>query len=381
MPRLDITRTDGVTVIHEGEPRVLFGGCNYLGLAQHPRVTAALRDAIDAFGVSSAASRETTGDAAPHQRLERTAAVFAGFGDAVALPEGYMANLAALSALAALHDRPVRTALVDVASHASVPHAAIAAGMSVEHYPICDVASASDLVKRRVGEPVAILTDGVFAPEGRRAPIRELLDLLPEDGWLVIDDCHGFGTVGARGRGSAEEAGVTHGPGEPDPRVIVTSTLAKAIGCYGGVVLGSDAFCEHLRASSTPYVCTTPVPPALAAAACESLLVHQDEPERVERLRANGSLLARALAPAGVTPDDRPLPVHVILSECSEERRRISQACERRGILLPAIRYPGGPPHPYFRVSVSSAHTQEQISMLGDALSEACAHACGGAAG
>lgn len=341
-----------------GRDVVTFGGCNYLGLAQHPDVVRAAAEAMGRYGLSASASRETTGNRDVHDRLERALATFCGLPGGVVLPDGYTANLAALQGLAALG---VREAVADERAHASLTDAARLAGMSVRTYAHGDAVDARRALRSCVGS-ASVLTDSVFAADGAVAPAAALLDAIGDDHWLVLDDCHGLAVVGDRGRGTAAWRGLV------SDRLVVTSTLAKGLGCGGGVVFGDARFIGAVRAGSTAYVCTTPASPALAAAALEAVGVLERDTSLVGRLRDNVRLMHDALG----TADDRAradgIPIFAFVRGDAGEMRALHDAAWEAGVWLPLVAYPGGPGSLYFRLSVTAAHTGEQIARVGSLL-------------
>ncbi len=330
-----------------------FGGCDYLGLSKRPEVINALRTHALEHGVSSSASRSTTGNRPAHESLERAIRDFVGKPAAILLPEGYLANLALCQALATTH----RRALIDERAHASVHAAAMAASMAVTVFPHLDVDAASELLQR-ADEPTAVLTDGVFTADGATAPARDLFDILRPQDLLVLDECHALGVLGQHGRGSCEHWQLD------DPRIILTSTLAKGLGCYGGFVAGTPDVIDRIRGTSSAYICTTPVPPALAAASERAIQIVREEPDLVARLRANSTALGRSLERLGlIQPQSIATPTFA-LALSDDRMDRLQGQLRDRGIAVPVICYPGGPSARFVRVSVSALHTPEQIERL-----------------
>ncbi|QYU69149.1 aminotransferase class I/II-fold pyridoxal phosphate-dependent enzyme [Leptolyngbya sp. 15MV] len=321
MTKLPVTAASATTVALDGREVLAFAGCNYLGLSFHPAVHAALGAGLARYGLSTSASRETTGNTAAHDRLERDVVIHLGTADAVVVPDGYTANLALAEALAR---GPWRcgAAVIDRRSHRSLRAAIEVAGLRTIEYAHRDADAALAAVRaaqaEAPGRGVAIFTDGVFTSDGALAPLAELLSGLPARGaTLVVDDCHGFCTIGRGGRGALSHLGLP----SDDPRVAVTTTLAKGLGCHGGAIAGSQELCAAVRRFGNAYVGTTPVSPAIACAASAALL--------------------------------------------------------GEGVLAPLIEYPGGPAACYFRLSVSSEHTPEQIdtvlAALGSRVRQPCA--------
>lgn len=349
-----------------GEPCLMLGGCDYLGLAHHHIVKQALQRAIEPLGVSASASRTTTGNTLAHEKLEQRICEFTGMPDAAITPEGMLANLAICQSLA----RTCATALIDERAHRSLSDAAIASQMRVLHYRHLDASHARALASGLTGG-VCIMTDGVFCADGAIAPVPGLLDALPDASpeaasVLVLDECHALGVIGARGRGSLEHHAIT------DPRICLTSTLAKAIGCYGGFAAGPSAIIERLRERSGAFVCTTPIPPALAVAAKTAFDLLSVELDLLRKLRENISaceVRLRALGLIGPEPRD-PTPIFAFTLESTDAMRRLAELLRERNAILPLIQYPGGPSETYFRLSVSAAHSSEELDWFFDALEE-----------
>ncbi len=341
-----------------GRTLVSFGGCNYLGLAQHPRVTAAAADAIGRFGLSTTASRETTGNTRVHEDLERALCAFCGAASALLVPDGYIANLTAMQALAA---GGVREAVIDERAHPSLLDAAVLAGMNVRAYRHLDAGDAARVLGSCAG-PAVVATDSVFAATGAIAPGADLLGGLRSDDVLLLDDCHGLGVLGREGRGLADHLGLGR------DRLVVTATLAKGLGCGGGVVMGPRGLTDLARRVATAYVCTTPCSPVLAAAAIEALRVLRDEPGLHEALAARTRRVRAMLADAFGVDRDRPTPIVAFAAGSVERMVALHGQALDAGVLAPLVDYPGGPAPRYFRLSVSAAHTDEQIDRLGVAL-------------
>ena len=352
--RLAFDATTATTVVLDGRELVAFGGCNYLGLAHHPAVIDALQRGARETGVSSGASRETTGNHVAHEELERDLAQFLGTQSALLAPDGYLANLVVAQALAPDHS----IALFDAKSHASVRDAIAAAGFESIEYEHAKASSAARALAAHPHERVAIFTDGVFPSLKHVAPLPELLANLPaERGTLVVDDCHGFGVLGARGRGTCEHFELA------DPRIVITATMSKAFGCHGGVIAGSLELIASARERSRAHVGSTPIPPALARAGSAALRELQRDPARLTRLRANIERLRAHFRELGLPASDLALPVFAFTLAAQAEMERVHRRLLAAGLLVPLIDYPDVPGG-YFRVVVNAEHTIEQIDRL-----------------
>ena len=336
-----------------------FGGCNYLGLAQHPQVIEAAVRGAARYGLSTSASRRTTGNTAEHDALERELAAFTGHEAGLLLLDGFTANIAAMQTLAP----SIRGVVIDERAHRSLFDASKAAGLTVQTFRHLDPADAARAA-RAVGGPMAILTDGVFAADGAMAPVEALLDALPTpDSVLLVDDCHGFMVLGSNGSGTLSHLGIA-----PTPRIVVTTTLAKGLGCAGGVVLSTTPRIEGARSSASVFICTTPTPPPIVAAAREALRVNIREPQRRERLHANAARFAAVLNEAGLGPADPSTPIFAFTLADEPSMEALRDRLERAGVSVPLISYPGGPAPRYFRAAVTAEHTPAQIERLGQLL-------------
>jgi 7-keto-8-aminopelargonate synthetase-like enzyme len=210
------------------------------------------------------------------------------------------------------------------------------------------------------------MTDGMFSRDGAVAPLRDYLEALPARGWLLVDDAHAAGTLGALGRGSPELASVR------DERLIQNVTFSKAFGVYGGAILCPPGLRARLATGSHLFAGSTPLPLPLAAGVLAALETMRSEgPARRRRLQRNATLLRAALRQAGQPVADQPGPIFPILPASPPEREALRQRLLAAGIYPSFIRYPGGPAGGCFRFALSSEHTRAQLARLVDALAGA----------
>jgi 7-keto-8-aminopelargonate synthetase-like enzyme len=358
-PRLAIESSSARTICAGGREYLYFGGCNYLALAHDPRVQAALTAGAARHGISSGAARETTGNVGDHEALEREIAAALELEDALLLPEGACASLALGEAI----EGEFSSAIADHESHPTLLHAARSSGSPLSTFADADEALAKIAASR--GD-MAVWTDGVFPTAGRRAELECLLRGLPAGrGLLVVDDCHAFGVLGRRGRGSLEEAGLR------DPRIVVVGTLAKALGTYGGFVAGTHARIAGVRERSAVYAGTTPLPPPLAVAARAALAIHVVEPERHAAYRASVRRFRERLGSLGLPLKPLEFPVVAFEMQGPGRMRRVHEFARGEGVFLPLIRYAGGGPNGFFRIVWNAAHTAEDLDRLESALRRA----------
>ncbi len=364
MPNIPTDSCDATSITRGDTTFLSFGGCNYLGLAHHPSVIRAVQSAAEVFGLSSSASRETTGNARPHARLEDELTHFCRHERGLLVPDGYTANLAAMQGLEHLG---IRHALIDTRAHASLKDAARLGGMSVTCFEHLDAGHAAHLISQLDG-PCVVMTDSVFTTDGDLAPAHALLGALRDDDWLLLDDCHGFAVLGEQGRGMPNSIGLH------SDRLIVTTTLAKGLGCAGGIVMGPSEPVESARSHSIAYRCTTPASPALVAGGLESLRILREDAHIHERLMSNIARMRETLRSMGIEAHTHDSAIFAFILGDLARMEWIESMLEERGVLLPLMDYPNGPAPKYFRLAINAAHTHEQIDRFGRVLGEVLEH-------
>jgi len=354
----------GVQVRIDGGDCISFASNDYLGLANHPALKAAATAAIDQHGVGAAASHLMGGHHAAHDRLEAELAQFVGRPAALLFSTGYLANLGAITALVG-RDGAV---FADRLNHASLIDAALLSRAVHRRYPHLDLGRLEAELAASPAHVKLIASDSVFSMDGDLAPLPDLLALAERHGaWLLIDDAHGFGVLGAEGRGALEHFGIT---GE-HPNLIYLATLGKAAGVAGAFVAGDRELVDWLIHRARSHIYTTASPPALAAAVSASLTRIAAEPERRVALAARIGELRAGLAglPWPLMPSNT--PIQPLLVGESEAALRLSAALWQRGLYVPAVRPPTVPlGRARLRISLSAAHTAEDVARLVSALRE-----------
>jgi len=352
---------------------VNFCSNDYLGLANHPEVVRAFIAAAEKHGVGSGASHLVTGHGVEHEALEEALAAFTGREKALVFSTGYMANMGAISALA----DQTATIVADKLNHASLIDGARLTRAHSLRYRHADADHARELLNGldESIETRLLVTDGVFSMDGDVAPLRELARHARSAGaWLIVDDAHGLGVIGATGRGSCEHFGLS---GSDVP--ILVGTFGKAFGTFGAFVAGDADLIEYLLQKARTYIYTTALPPAVAAATRAALRVSERESWRREKalaLATRFTTALRVLVPAA--PDLRPREsqpgstiVPVILGEAARALA-VSKALENKGFLVSAIRAPTVPAGTArLRVTFSAAHEEAQVDALLAALAQA----------
>ncbi|HET8765643.1 MAG TPA: 8-amino-7-oxononanoate synthase [Rhodanobacter sp.] len=358
-----IAHVDGPWVIRDGHRLLGFCSNDYLGLAQHPRLIAALKAAADANGVGSTSAHLICGHRREHAELEEALAAWTGRERALLFSTGYMANLGIQQALLAPGDLCVQ----DKLNHACLLDGARRAGANLKRYPHADVAGAARRFATAPGAAALLATDGVFSMDGDVAPLAELAALARHEGaTLLVDDAHGLGVLGTDGAGSV--AGAGFGTGEVP---VLMATLGKALGASGAFVAGSAALIDGLTQFARTFVYTTAMPPALAAAGCTAVRLARDESWRREKLQALIARFRAGAAQLGLPLTDSPSAIQPLLLGDADAALAAARQLEARGLLVTAIRPPTVPHgQARLRVTLSAAHDEAQVDRLLTALAE-----------
>jgi len=352
----------GPEVVVDGQPLLAFCSNDYLGLANHPEVIAAWQAGAERWGVGGGASHLVVGHSTPHHQVEEALAELTGRPRALLFSTGYMANLGAITALVGQGD----TVLQDRLNHASLLDGGLLSGARFNRYLHNDPASLESRLDKAVGNTL-VVTDGVFSMDGDLADLPALAKVARARGaWLMVDDAHGLGTLGAQGGGIVEHFGL----GLDDVPVLI-GTLGKACGTAGAFVAGSEALIEALVQFARPYIYTTSQPPALACATLKSLELLRRETWRREHLDALIRQFRLGAEQIGLQLMDSPTPIQPILIGDSAQALRLSQMLRERGLLVTAIRPPTVPAgSARLRVTLSAAHSEAQVQLLLNALAE-----------
>ncbi len=350
----------GVEVRVDGENLLSFCSNDYLGLANDARVIAAFRSGAEHYGVGSGASHLVTGHSVAHHALEEELAAFVGAERALLFSTGYMANLGIVSALLDRHG----TVFEDKLNHASLIDAARLSGAQVKRYAHGDLARLETLLAVGEGEKL-VLTDGVFSMDGDVADVARLTTLAQQHAaWLLVDDAHGLGVLGAHGRGTLELFGL-----QPQAPLILLGTLGKAFGTFGAFIVGDTDLVEYLIQRARPYIYTTALPPAVAEATRASLRIVQQEGWRRDALNARIAQFRAGAAQLGLTLLDSPTPIQALILGEAQAAVAASDALRTRGILVAAIRPPTVPAgSARLRITFSAQHSAQHIERLLEAL-------------
>jgi 8-amino-7-oxononanoate synthase len=354
----------GPRIVVEGRELLAFCSNDYLGLANHPRIVRAAVAAAERYGVGQGASHLLGGHSVAHERLESALAQFVRIPRALHFSSGYQANIGAVTALAGPEDAVFSDAL----NHASLIDGVRLSRARVVRYPHADVDALSDALAASDASTRLIVTDAVFSMDGDIAPVPALLELCERhDALLVLDDAHGFGVLGPEGRGTHAHFGVD------SPRIVYVGTLGKAAGVAGAFVAGAPEVIETLLQRARTYIYTTAAPAMLAGAVEASLELIRDEEWRREHLRNLVEVLKRALRDTGVALAPSDTPIQPLVLGGNERALGAAAMLRERGILVPAIRPPTVPEGTArLRISLSAAHSVEEVARLGAALRDVC---------
>lgn len=342
--------------------------CNndYLGLANHPDVINAFQQATNECGVGGGASHLVNGHHQQHHQLEEELAEFTGRDRVLLFSNGYMANIGAVNALIGKGD----FIFEDRLNHASLLDAGLLSGARFQRYQHANCHSLTQYLAkpRKDDSRTLVVTDGIFSMDGDIPPLPELANACREkSAWLMVDDAHGFGTLGKNGGGCIEHFGL----GQDDVQVLV-GTLGKAFGTAGAFVAGSELLIETLIQNARTYIYTTSMPPAIAAATRVSLKLLQAEHWRRERL---AELINRFRAGAnqlGYQLMDTSSPIQPIVIGTEESALNLAAWLEQQGVLITAIRPPTVPKGTArLRITFCAEHTEQQIDRLLDLLDQA----------
>lgn len=362
------------SMLMDGQRVLSFASNDYLGLANHPAVVEATMRALKKYGLGAGASHMVTGHHALHEELEARLATFSGFPRALLFGSGYAANLGILTALAGRGD----TIFADKLNHACLNDGALLSRANFKRYPhndigklrsmLADSAKGASNTARRL-----IVADAVFSMDGDIAPVPELLELAEEyDALLVLDDAHGFGVLGYRGRGVLEHFNLIGSAAKPaNPRIVYMATLGKAAGGYGAFVAGHEDVVEWIMQAARTYLFSTATPPALAAGALAALDVMQEDHERRRHLRTLIDFFSDSLKLQYAKLPFSQTAIQPIIVGSNHDALAFAEALRERHFLVPAIRPPTVPNGTArLRVSLSSNHVADDVFDLITAITD-----------
>ena len=350
-------------IIIDDKSVISFCSNDYLGLANHPQIKQATIDAIKKFGVGSGSAHLVNGHSVAHHRLEEELAEFTGYPRAILFSTGYMANIGLCQALIGKNDYVFEDRL----NHASLIDGGLISGARFQRYLHNDVSSlqqkiskAGKTLSERLAEKL-VLSDGVFSMDGDIANLPALAALCKKtNSWLMIDDAHGFGTLGQNGKGCLQHFSLssTEVP-------IYMATLGKAMGTAGAFIAGSDELIETLIQKARSYIYTTAMPAAIAEATRCSLHIIQNEPEHLQSLNNNIAYFRNCCSQTDLAIENSQTAIQPLLIGDDEKAVLISQQLFDSGFLVTAIRPPTvAEGTSRLRITLSAKHNKEHINQL-----------------
>src|SRR5215510_13218544 len=342
-------------VVVEGRTLVMLGSNNYLGLTNHPKVKEAAVEAVRRYGTGCAGSRLLNGTLALHEALEDKLARFIGKPAVVTFSTGFQVNLGTISCL--LHRGDV--VYLDKQDHACIIDGARLSFAQIRKFAHNDPAELRRLMaadRRAPGRLVVV--DGVFSMEGDIAPLPEIAKVTRDFGAaLMVDDAHGLGVLGERGRGTAEHFGLA------DEVHLIMGTFSKSLASIGGFVAGERPVIDHIRHSARSLIFSAALAPAAAAAAGAAIDIIESEPERRVQLWRNARFLKAGLSSLGFCTGDSQTPVIPVIVGDDARAFAMTRRLDEEGVFVNPVISPATPPgRALLRTSCMATHTEVQLS-------------------
>ena len=358
--RQTVESPQGRTLRIHGQTLLNFCSNDYLGLAAQGGP--ALQRAAIQWGLGSGASHLVCGHSQAHHDLEQALARHTGYSRALLFSTGYMANLGCIQALTQRGDGIFQ----DKLNHASLIDGALLSRADFQRYPHQNYRNLETRLQRREQGLSLVVSDSIFSMDGDLADVNQLADLCQQhNALLMVDDAHGFGVLGNQGAGIRNDAGLSS-----RELPLYVGTLGKALGGFGAFVAGDDALIDYLIQFARPYIYTTAIPPAVAEAMLDNLERLQNDDLRTT-LNGHIQYFRKQAQHRQLPLMASQSPIQPLLIGDERRAMSISQALRQRGLLITAIRPPTVPAGTSrLRVTLTAAHTREDIDTLLDVLTE-----------
>ena len=344
----------GAELVLDGRPALNFSSNNYLGLAAHPALKKAAREAIERYGCGSAASRLISGNMALYEELEEKIAKLKNTAGALVFNSGYQANAGIIPALAGEGD----TILSDALNHASIIDGCRLSRAQTIVYPHCDVAFLEDALKKAPARGrKLIVTETIFSMDGDETPLAAIVELAERHGAMImIDEAHATGVFGPNGAGVAAKFGLA------ERITLQMGTLGKALGGFGAYVACGDALRDVLINRCRSFVFTTALPPPVLAAASAAVDLLYNEPQRRLALWHNIRALREGLRAAGFAVAESESQILPLIIGDAKKCMALSERLLEKGVFVQGIRPPTVPEGTSrLRVTAMATHTHEQL--------------------
>ena len=354
----------GMKVRVRGREMGMYASYSYLGLVNHPRINEAARKALDKFGTGTHGVRSLAGTLTIHTELEETIANFKHAEDAVTYSSGYATNLTVVSTLMGRGDY----VFSDKLNHASIVDGCLMSGAEFRRFRHNDMEHLESLLKNAPADVAKlVIADSVFSMDGDIIDLPKMLELTTKyKAWLMIDEAHSIGVLGATGRGIEEHFGLG------DVIDIKMGTLSKTIPSVGGYIAARKEIITYLRHASRAYIFSAALPPAQAAAANEAFKVILDEPERLEKLNLNTKQFIGGLKSMGFDTMLTETAIVPVLCGDDETAFRMTQEAQHNDVFVLPVVSPAVPEGlARLRATVTAAHDPSEIERAMDVIGEA----------
>lgn len=354
----------GSRVLVNGREMSMFASYSYLGLIGHPRINKAAKDAVDHFGTGTHGVRTLAGSLTIHQELEDTISAFKHAEAAITFSSGYVTNLTVVSTLLGRED----CVISDKLNHASIVDGCLMSGAKFVRFRHNDM----DVLEMRLkqaqpGTAKLVITDAVFSMDGDIINLPKMVELCQKyHAWLMVDEAHSVGVLGATGRGVEEYYDLD---GAVD---IKMGTLSKTIPSVGGYVSGRKDIIEYLRHTSRAYIFSAALPPAQAAAANEAFKVILDEPWRIKKLQANTKQFISGLKHRGLNTMLTETAIVPVLCGADENAYMVTRYAQENDVFVLPVVSPAVPPGlARLRATVTAAHEPDEIEHAMEVIAQA----------
>lgn len=354
----------GSRVLVRGREMGMYASYGYLGLLGHPRINKAAKDAVDKYGTGTHGVRSLAGTLTLHTELEEVISEFRGSEDTVTFSSGYVTNLTVISTLMGRHDY----VFSDKLNHASIVDGCLMSGAKFVRFKHNDIAELeSRLEKAPDNAAKLVIADSVFSMDGDVIDLPAMVKVCQKhNAWLMIDEAHSVGVLGATGRGIEEHFGLE---GSID---IKMGTLSKTIPSIGGYVSGNKELMQFIRHASRAYIFSAAIPPAQAAASCEAFKVILDEPERIEKLKQNTTQFIGGLKDRGFDTLKTETAIVPVICGTDELAFEMTREAQSKDVFVLPVVSPAVPSNlSRLRATVTAAHKTDDIEYAMNVIEEA----------
>jgi len=364
-----ITSHDGVWVDVDGRRMLMLSSYGYLGLLGHSRLKASAVAATKEFGTGHHGARLLAGTTSVHMQLEARIAEFMDAADSLVFSSGYVTNLATISALVGPDD----CVIGDAWNHASIVDGCRMSGAEFQEFAHNDMTSLAERLGSSRGRRTLVVIDAVYSMEGDIANVPAIVELCrAHNAILMVDEAHSLGVLGRSGRGVQEHFDLA-----PNDIDIKMGTLSKSLASSGGFVAGREEIITYLRHHARGYIFSGALPAAQAAASLAALEVLEQQPELVDRLRANQQRYLEGLRGLGFDTGLSTTPIVPIMTHNNDRTLAMTRACREEGLFVVPVCYPAVPMDaPRLRTCMTALHTADDIDLALDILSRT-ARQCG----